>query len=94
MPMKIASRKNAMPSILKPIPKTSPKRPIIRGQRIPNSKERMVPVTAPTANCTAITTDHRRASRKATGSLRRNPIPSITTVRSGNATPSGTRMMW
>ncbi len=92
--MKIASRKKAHPSMPKPIPKTSPKRPIMRGHRIPNSNERMVPVTAPTANCTAITTDHRRASFKATGSFLRRPIPSITTVRSGNATPSGTRMMW
>jgi hypothetical protein len=92
--MKIASRKKAQPSMPNPSPKTSPKRPIMRGQRMPNSKESTVPVTAPTANCTAMTTDQRRASLRATGSLRRSPMPSMTTVMKGKTTPSGTRMMW
>src|SRR5256886_5333239 len=94
MPMKMASRKKAMPSIAKPRPSAAPKRPINRGQRMPNSKERMVPVTAPTANWTAITTDQRRAILIATGSLRASPIPSINRVSAGSATPNGTIRTW
>ena len=92
--MKIASAKKASPSIAKPRPNAEPKRPIMRGQRIPNSNERIVPVTAPTANWTAITTDQRRAIRSAVPSLRASPMPSINKVRVGRATPSGTRRTW
>ncbi len=92
--MKIASMKKAMPSIAKPSPSAAPNRPIMRGQRMPNSNDRIVPVTAPTANCTAMTTDQRRAIRRATGSLRCRPIPSMTSVSVGNATPRGTRRTW
>ena len=60
--MKIASRKNAKPSIANGRPITSPKRPIQRGHRIPNSNDRIVPDTAPTANSTPIAFAHRRAS--------------------------------
>src|SRR5207247_1233357 len=65
-----------------------------RGHKMPNSNERIVPVTAPTANCTAITTDQRRAIFSAMGSLRQIPIPSIRSVSVGIATPSGTTRMW
>ena len=92
--MKIAARKKAQPSIAKPSPNAEPKRPIMPGQRMPNSKERIVPVTAPTANCTAITTDQRRAILSATGSLRARPMPSMSSVSDGRATPSGTRRTW
>src|SRR5438094_1969209 len=92
--MKIASMKKARPSIAKPRPNAEPKRPIIRGHRMPNSKERMVPATAPTANCTAITTDQRRAILSATLSFLASPMPSIRRVRVGRATPSGTKMTW
>ena len=91
--MKIASMKKASPSIAKPRPNAAPKRPIMRGHKMPNSKERIVPVTAPTANCTAMTTDHRRAIFSAMGSLRQMPMPSIRSVSVGIATPRGTRRM-
>ena len=91
--MKIASMKKARPSIAKPRPNAAPKRPIMRGHKMPNSKERIVPVTAPTANCTAMTTDHRRAIFSAMGSLRQMPMPSIRSVSVGIATPRGTRRM-
>ena len=61
--MKIASRKKKIPSSANAMPMTSPKRSNIPGHSIPNSKLRTVPVTAPTANVTAATFDHRWASR-------------------------------
>ncbi len=60
--MKMASRKKAKPSIANGRPITSPKRPIQRGHRMPNSNDRIVPDTAPTAKSTPITLAHRRAS--------------------------------
>ena len=62
-----------MPSIANSTPKTSPKRPVNAGQSSPNSKERTVPVTAPTANVTATAFDHRCASFSASASSRRRP---------------------
>ena len=60
--MKIASRKNAKPSIAngRPITVAEPTHP--RGHRIPNSNDRIVPDTAPTANSTPIAFAQRRAS--------------------------------
>ncbi|GAA3116601.1 hypothetical protein GCM10020254_74260 [Streptomyces goshikiensis] len=52
-----------------------------------------MPVMMPTANCTAITADQRRASSSATGSDFRRPRWCMTRVMNGNATPSGTRVM-
>ena len=60
--MKMASTKNEKPSRANPSPKTSPKVAMNSGQRIPNSKERIVPDTTPTANSTSIAFDQRLAS--------------------------------
>lgn len=92
--MSTASRKKAQASTPNPIPKTPPHLPIRPGQSSPNSKDSTVPVTTPTANCTAMTADQRLARSSATGSLRRRPRWCITRVIRGSATPSGTRMMW
>ena len=62
-----------MPSIANRTPNTSPKRPVNSGHSRPNSNDSTVPVTAPTANVTAATFDHRSASRSATGSFWRRP---------------------
>ena len=85
--MKIASRKKKSPSIANGIPKAPPKRPIRPGQRSPISNDRTVPVTAPTANVTAITVDQRRARRSAAGSLRRSPIALAIRTMVGQADP-------
>lgn len=71
--MRTASRKKAQASTPKPIPNTSPHRPISPGHSRPNSKDRTVPVTTPMANCTAMTADQRRASSRAVASPRRSP---------------------
>ena len=60
--MKIASMKNEKPSRAKPSPKTSPKVAMKSGHSSPNSNERIVPVTTPTANRISITFDQRLAS--------------------------------
>ena len=75
MAMKIASVKKKIPSIANGMPNTSPKRSIRPGQSSPISNESTVPVTAPTANSTAITFDQRRASVSATSSSLRRPAP-------------------
>jgi hypothetical protein len=59
MGMKMASMKKEKPSIANPSPKTLPKVAVRFGQRSPNSKERMVPVTTPTAKRIIITFDQR-----------------------------------
>ncbi len=92
--MKIASRKKKSPSIAKPIPKASPKRSIISGQRSPSSKERTVPLTAPTANRTATAFDQRRASRSASASSCLRPRYSAISMIAGKATPKQARTMW
>src|SRR4051812_11651609 len=92
--MKIASRKKKMPSIANSTPNTSPKRPVKAGQRSPNSKERTVPVTAPTANVTATAFDQRCASFNASASSWRRPRKFAITIIAGKATPSDARMMW
>ena len=59
--MKIASMKNEKPSSAKASPNTSPKVAMKFGHSRPNSNERIVPVTTPTANSTSITFDQRLA---------------------------------
>jgi hypothetical protein len=62
MPMKMASRKKEKPSSVKPRPNTLPKSCIHTGQSSPSSKERIVPVTTPTANRASMIRDQRLAS--------------------------------
>ena len=66
--MKIASVKKNKPSNAKGTPKASPHWPMNRGHSRPNSKLSTVPVTAPTANVTAMYFDQRWASRRASRS--------------------------
>ena len=66
--MKIASVKKKMPSNANGTPKAAPHCPMNFGQSSPNSNERTVPVTAPTANVTAMYFDHRWASSNASWS--------------------------
>jgi hypothetical protein len=91
--MKIASVKKKMPSMAKPTPNTSPKRSMKRGQSSPISNESTVPVTAPTANRTAMTVDQRRASRSAVASSFFSPHQFAARVIAGKATPIEARMM-
>ena len=62
MAMKIASTKKEIPSSPNATPKTSPNVAMKSGHSRPNSKERIVPVTTPTANRTIATFDQRLAS--------------------------------
>ncbi len=62
MPMKMASRKKENPSSANPSPNTFPKFCIQTGHSKPSSKDRIVPVTTPTANSASMIRDHRRAS--------------------------------
>ena len=94
MAMKIASRKKKIPSIAKPTPKASPKRPVNLGHSSPNSKERTVPLTAPTAINTATAFDQLRASRSAASSLRFRPRHSAISIIAGKATPKQASTMW
>src|SRR6266545_4520405 len=94
MAMKIASRKKKIPSIAKAIPKASPKGSIIPGHSSPNSKERTVPLTAPTANSTATALDQRRARRSASASPLLRPRYSAISITAGKATPRQARTMW
>src|SRR5919197_6443166 len=64
------------------------------GHSSPISKERTVPVTAPTANSTAITFDQRRASSSAASSPRLSPRQLAIRVSAGNAIPSEASTMW
>jgi hypothetical protein len=61
MPMKMASRKKEKPSRVKPRPNTFPKSAIHCGHSRPSSKDRIVPVTTPTANSASMIRDQRRA---------------------------------
>src|SRR6266545_1580218 len=92
--MRIASRKNAIASRPNGSPKTLPNLPIKPGHRSPSSNDRTVPVTAPTANVTAMTFDHRRARSSATSSRLRMPRQFAMRVMVGSATPMGTSRMW
>ena len=66
--MKIASRKKNRPSTANGMPNASPNRPMNRGHSKPNSNVSTVPVTAPTANVTAMYFDQRCASSNASAS--------------------------
>src|SRR4029077_14966452 len=94
MAMKIASKKKKIPSIAKPTPKASPNRPVNLGHSSPNSKERTVPLTAPTAINTATAFDQLRARRMASSSFRFRPLYSAISITAGNATPREARTMW
>ncbi len=61
IPMKMASRKNENPSRVNPSPNTFPKSCIHAGHSSPSSKDRIVPVTTPTANSASMIRDQRRA---------------------------------
>ena len=74
MAIRIASRKNAIPSIAKGSPKTSPYLPVSPGHSSPISKESTVPEAAPTAKVRPAACDQRRARVSATESLWRNPL--------------------
>ena len=60
--------KKKIPSKPNGTPNASPHWPMNRGQSSPNSKLSTVPVTAPTANVTAMYFDHRCASSRASAS--------------------------
>jgi hypothetical protein len=64
MPTKMASTKNEKPSSVKPRPKTFPKSAIHCGHSMPSSKDKMVPVTTPTANSASMIRDQRLASAR------------------------------
>ena len=61
--------KKNKPSIVNGTPNASPKRPMNVGHSNPNSNVSTVPVTAPTANVTAMYFDHRWASSSASASF-------------------------
>ena len=61
--------KKNKPSIVNGIPNAAPKRPMNVGHNKPNSNVSTVPVTAPTANVTAMYFDQRCASFNASVSL-------------------------
>ncbi len=61
--MKIASMKNAKPSIENGMPITAPLLRMKTGQSKPSSNASVVPETAPIANSTSIARDQIRASR-------------------------------
>jgi len=62
--MKIASTKKEKPSSVNPSPNTFPKVAMNAGQRSPNSKLKIVPVTTPTAKSASMIFDQRRASAR------------------------------
>ena len=66
--MKTASVKKKIPSKANGTPNAAPHWPMNFGQSRPNSKDRTVPVTAPTAKVTAMYFDQRWASSIASGS--------------------------
>ena len=66
--MKTASVKKKIPSKANGTPKAAPHCPMNFGHSRPNSKDRTVPVTAPTAKVTAMYFDHRWASSIASAS--------------------------
>src|SRR3954471_7318498 len=63
--MKIASVKNAKPSIPNASPNTDPNVAMKFGQSSPSSNDRIVPVTTPTANRTTSAFDQRRGGGRA-----------------------------
>ena len=94
MVTKMASVKKNRPSKANGTPKAAPHCSMNFGHSRPNSKLRTVPVTAPTANVTAMYFDHRWASRRASGSSCLRPRWLAISVMAAQETPRGTRMMW
>ncbi len=92
--MKMASRKKNSPSTANGIPNAPPYRPISTGHSSPISNDRTVPVTAPTANVTAITVDQRRASSSAAGSPAAEADPVRDQDDVGSPTPRQASTMW
>ena len=84
--------KKAKPSSTNGKPKTSPKRPIRPGHRMPISKDSSVPDTAPAANSTPIALARVRQFGQV-GVARLWPRHSVKTVRSGKAIPKQEKMM-
>src|SRR5262249_36938774 len=74
MATKTASVKKNSPSNANGTPNAAPHRPMKRGHSRPNSKLSTVPVTAPTANVTAMNRDHCCASRRAASSSWRSAL--------------------
>ena len=66
--MKIASTKKKIPSTANGTPNAAPNRPMKVGHSNPNSNVNTVPVTAPTANVTAMYFDQRCARSNASAS--------------------------
>jgi hypothetical protein len=93
MPTKIASMKKANPSSTNGKPKTSPKRSISPGHRMPISKESRVPDTAPAANSTPIAFAQVWASSVSAALPRLCPLHSANTVSTGKAIPKQEKMM-
>ena len=88
--MKIASMKNETPSSPKPTPNTSPNVAMKFGHSRPNSNDRIVPVTTPTAKIVIATFDHRFASALYVTFPVRRYRPSTKRIIAGNAIPKQT----
>jgi hypothetical protein len=88
--MKIASRKKENPSRVNPSPNTFPKSWIHTGHSSPSSKDKMVPVTTPTANSASMMRDQRRASVRYSWSPVRRYRHSANRTSTGNAMPKHT----
>src|SRR4029453_7928166 len=91
--MKIASVKKNRPSTANGMPNAAPQVPMNFGHRRPNSNVRTVPVTAPTANVTAMYFDQRCASNNASWSSLLIARQLATKVMQAQDTPRGTSMM-
>ena len=92
--MNTASVKKPMPSMAKATPNTAPHCDIHAGHRIPNSKLKMVPETAPTANRTPTALDQRRAMTSYTGSPVRMKRHSAMSNSMGSPMPRHENTMW
>src|SRR3954447_20870524 len=88
--MKIASTKNDTPSSANPSPNTWPNDAMNSGHSRPNSNDRIVPVTTPTANRISATFDQRLASALYVASPVRRYSPSTNRNIAGNAIPKQT----
>jgi hypothetical protein len=91
--MKMASRKKENPSSVKPRPNTFPKSWIQTGHSSPSSKDRIVPVTTPTANSVSMIRDQRRASTRYRSSPVRRYRHSANSTSTGKAIPKQTSGM-
>jgi hypothetical protein len=85
--------KKENPSSVNPSPNTFPKSCIHTGHSRPSSKDRIVPVTTPTANSASMIRDHRRASVRYSSSPVRRYRHSANRTITGNAIPKHTSGM-